>query len=235
MKTLHLSKIYHKVEAILKRDGLWPEGEKVAAVDYSLCQEIVLTERPTAYDFIYKVDFGGSEGIYIDFSLLLFSKDAPTKEVNFGTIKTLTANRETLAAYSALAANFRYFACQEIDKALDNSFSNFEMFYEIYSMNTESTFQPFSLQVPDVIADMASYATCYRKVASGSFLLHRGPSEQTLCKYIAQKCYIEMEYAIEISDVIVLNIKKGKEMVRSAYIFTNDSVFKPSFETVKFD
>lgn len=235
MNTLHLSKVYHKVEAILKQQDLWPEGEKVAAVDYSLCQEIVLHEKPASYDLNYKVDFGGSEGIYIDFTLLLVDANKSVREVDYGTIKTLTANRETLAAYSALAANFMYFARREIDKAIDNAFTNFELFYEIYSLNDESTFHPFSLEVPEIIADMVSYATCYRKVSSGSFLLHRGLSEQQLCKYIAQKSYIEMAYVIEPSDVIVLNIKKGNEMVHSSYIASNECVFNPVFEKVMFD
>ena len=234
MNTLHLSKVYHKVEAILKQQNLWPEGENVSTVDYSICQEIVLVERPRSYILDYKVDFGGTKGIYIDFTLLLVDTKGAKREVDFGTIKSLVANRETLAAYTSLATNFVSLARQELDKALANSFPIYEMFYEIYSMNTESTFHPSSLQVSEIMADMDSYATCYRKIASASFLLREGLSDKQLCTYIAQRSFIEMNYAIEISDLIVLTVRYGNDAVRKSYIVKNNNVFDISLEAVSF-
>ena len=231
---IDFAKIFSKTIAILKRDGLWPDPDKMAPVDYAIAQNFKITALPKHWDIVYSVDFGGSEGIYIDITIKLWEDDDNEPLIkSVGTIKTLTANRETLATYGALGANFIYFCRQEFQSALYNAFTNNHVYYEVYSLNTRDHFHPAAAEPQKVQEDLKAYIDGYALIDVGDFPVDMRIYPETLCNYLLQRSRFEVGgyYSIENTDIIVCTFSCNGKESKYAYICIDDnskkSVFKP--------
>lgn len=234
---IDFAKIFGKTIAILKRDGLWPDSETVAPVDYAVAQNYKITAMPIEWDVTFSVDFGGSEGIYIDITLqLLQNNDEKTIHKSVGTIKTLTADRETLAAYAALGANFVYFCRQEFQSALYNAFTNHHVYYEVYSLHTVDHFHPAAAEPRQVLENLKAYIDGYALIDVGDFPVDMRIFSKTLCTYLLQRSRVEVGgyYSIEIADIIVCTFSYDGNDKNCAYICIDDNPKEPIFEPCEF-
>ena len=234
---IDFAKIFNKTTAILKRDGLWPNSDSMAPVDYALAQNFKITALPKQWDIAFSVDFGGSEGIYVDIALKLWENDDEKPLVkSVGTIKTLEASREALASYAALGANFIYFCRQEFQSALYNAFSNHHVYYEVYSLNTVDYFHPAAVEPQRVKEDLKAYVDGYALIDVGDFPVDMRILPKTLCTYLLQRSRFEVGgyYSIENTDIIVCTFSYNGKDKKCAYICIDDNSREPIFEPCEF-
>ena len=201
-----LKRVFDKTVLLLKRDGLWPENGADAEVDYALGNEIRLLDKPEEYDINFRVDFGSSEGIYIDlFADIRYPDEKESTTYNLGTIKTLSDSREAYATYAALGANFVYFARREMYLFIERSFPSYSMKFYIYSMDVGDTrLGRRTLNADEVITNMEVYVSSYRPIGEGSFRMCNWNSDTDICEYLRDKAMIENVYPFGPTDIIAL-------------------------------
>ncbi len=123
----------------LKEKDTFPKN-----IDYALsagrrdCKEI----RTYEFNIRNSLNFGGSEGIYLDIWLEYYEKDE-TKKIELGTIKTLETTREAMRYMGTLLADFVYELSDFTNKNLD-----------------DFTWQGFDVDVYDENGAKNSWYTC---------------------------------------------------------------------------
>ena len=153
---------------------------------------------------------GPSEGIYTDLKLDLWEDGASSpRSVSFGTIKTLHQDREALARFAELGANFMYYGRSEIMKLLREVFPQQVIQYQILSMDVD----PMSFASPCVdpakIKENPSvYEPNYKLIAKGEFFSRGYPTREELCQHLLQKARIEMAFCLSETDIIQLFIRQ---------------------------
>ena len=104
MKKYTTDQIFTKIVDILKEKGFYPED----ILDYgNACSWKAVPIITEAWSPVFKLDYGGSEGIYLDVSLEGNITD-PSKEeiVSIGTFKTLLESDEAMLKMAELQAHF---------------------------------------------------------------------------------------------------------------------------------
>ena len=141
----------------LKEKDMFPKN-----IDYALsagrrdCKEI----RTYEFNIRNSLNFGGSEGIYLDIWLEYYEKDE-TKKIDLGTIKTLETTREAMRYMGTLLADFVYEISEFTNSNLDDfTWQGFDV--KVYDEN--GTKYPWSY----------TYSTLERALARKEELLSKG-------------------------------------------------------------
>lgn len=105
--------LFNKVQGILKEKGLLPD-----ILDYGIATSKPIPIR--TYEFWLKdnLDYGGSEGIYLDL-WIEYSEDDERIKSGIGTFKTLDDSREAMRTMAALLADFIIEAYAYINAHID--------------------------------------------------------------------------------------------------------------------
>lgn len=229
MKQVDLSKAFYKTKAILIKEGLWPDDD-TAPVDYAISNSLIVIQMPDEYDLTFSTDFGASEGVYTDLKLDLWEDGASSpRSVSFGTIKTLHRDRESLACFAALGANFMYYGRREIMKLLREVFPQQVIQYQILSMDVD----PMSFTSPCVDPEKIKgnpsvYESNYKLIAKGEFSSRGYPTREEVCRHLLQKARIEMAFCLSETDIIQLFIKQPEGNYPdepSSYLFEGGTAF----------
>lgn len=99
-KPMTTADLFNKVCDILKEKGLYPD-----ILDYAFAES---TPAPvTSYEYCLKnnLDYGGSEGIYLDLWIEIYL-DNGTRKKGLGTFKTLEDSRDAMYIMGKLLADF---------------------------------------------------------------------------------------------------------------------------------
>lgn len=92
--------LFNKIHGILKEKDKLPD-----ILDYGLATDNPVPIRTYQFDLKNNLDYGGSEGIYLDLWIEYFSNDE--RRVNgIGTFKTLSTSNETMHIMASLLADF---------------------------------------------------------------------------------------------------------------------------------
>lgn len=101
-KPMTTAELFEKICGILKEKGLYP-----GILDYALAAR---TPKPiTTYEYSFRnnLDYGGSEGIYLDLWIETETDtDKGTKRDKMGTFKTLEYSRDAMHIMAKLLADF---------------------------------------------------------------------------------------------------------------------------------
>lgn len=103
--------LFNMVNEKLMEDGLLPD-----ILDYSLSSRYSFPVKNVEWDCVGRVNFGGSEGIYLDLYLegntgseeVIDGDDVKESRILIGTYKTLLTDRDAYRAMCILQAEFVY-------------------------------------------------------------------------------------------------------------------------------
>lgn len=114
--------LMNNVLELVKQNHCYDKAEKI--MDYFLPESYKTMELSDyQFDFEARVQFGESEGIYIDCYLKgHFDENEPsdrTQILSCGTFKTLGASLENMRIMGELAGSLVYFAKEYVNKNLD--------------------------------------------------------------------------------------------------------------------
>lgn len=116
------TELMNKVFELVKENGCY---EKAGAImDYFLAESYTVQELSNyEFDFIAKVNFGGSEGIYIDCYIegLFDERTTASKpqRLRCGTFKTLSENLEAMQIMGELTGSLTYYAHKYVNQEID--------------------------------------------------------------------------------------------------------------------
>ncbi len=116
------TELMNKVFELVKENGCY---EKAGAImDYFLAEDYRVRELTDyEFDFIAQVNFGGSEGIYIDcyISGRFDEKAAPseTQRLRCGTFKTLDESLDAMKIMGELTGALTFFAHKYVNREID--------------------------------------------------------------------------------------------------------------------
>ena len=99
-KPMTTAELFEKICGILKEKGLYP-----GILDYALAAS---TPKPiTTYEYSFRnnLDYGGSEGIYLDLWIEYFNKGKKC-QYGLGTFKTLYEDEKAMHRMAGLLADF---------------------------------------------------------------------------------------------------------------------------------
>lgn len=99
-KPMTTEELFYKIKDILKDKGKLPE-----ILDYGLATYHPVPVTTYEFDLKNNLDYGGSEGIYLDLWIEYFA-DGGRRAGRLGTFKTLDESDEAMHAMSALLADF---------------------------------------------------------------------------------------------------------------------------------
>lgn len=114
--------LMNKVFELVKENGCY---EKAGAImDYFLAEDYKVQELSDyEFDFLVKLNFGGSEGIYLDCYIegcfRENNAERKTERLSCGTFKTLDESLDAMKIMGELAGSLTYFASQYVNKELD--------------------------------------------------------------------------------------------------------------------
>lgn len=114
--------LMNKVFELVKENGCY---EKAGAImDYFLAEDYKVQELSDyEFDFLVKLNFGGSEGIYLDCYIegcfTESNAERKTERLSCGTFKTLDESLDAMKIMGELAGSLTYFASQYVNKELD--------------------------------------------------------------------------------------------------------------------
>lgn len=114
--------LMNKVFELVKENGCY---EKAGAImDYFLAEDYKVQELSDyEFDFLVKLNFGGSEGIYLDCYIegcfRENNAERKTERLSCGTFKTLDESLDAMKIMGELAGSLIYFASQYVNKELD--------------------------------------------------------------------------------------------------------------------
>ena len=114
--------LMNKVFELVKENGCY---EKAGAImDYFLAEDYKVQELSDyEFDFLVKLNFGGSEGIYLDCYIEGCFRESnaerKTERLSCGTFKTLDESLDAMKIMGELAGSLTYFASQYVNKELD--------------------------------------------------------------------------------------------------------------------
>lgn len=114
--------LMNNVLALVKENGCYAKAEKI--MDYFLTEDFDNRELSDyQFDFFAVVNFGGSEGIYIDcFIRGHFDENAPDQEqqqLRLGTFKTLGESLNDMQIMGELCGALTYYESQYVNRELD--------------------------------------------------------------------------------------------------------------------
>ena len=92
--------LFDKLQDIMKEKGLLPD-----ILDYGIATDRPVPIRDYDFDLKNNLDFGGSEGIYLDF-WMEYPEDGERHRSGLGTFKTLDDSREAMRTMAVLLADF---------------------------------------------------------------------------------------------------------------------------------
>lgn len=92
--------LFHRIENILKEKGRMPD-----ILDYSLAANNPIPIKTYEFALGSCLDYGGSEGIYLDFWIEYF-KDNEEHRAGLGTFKTLYEDDRSMHIMASLLADF---------------------------------------------------------------------------------------------------------------------------------
>lgn len=95
------AELFLKIRDNLKEKGLLPE-----ILDYAVPTSSQMRITTEEFRLRNNLDYGGSEGIYLDVLLEFRDTDGKTENKGLGTFKTLDTNRDAMHTMSNLLADF---------------------------------------------------------------------------------------------------------------------------------
>ena len=103
-KPYTIGDVFDLVVKILKQNGEYPE-----ILDYSLGTKDNIPFDMMEFELATRLDFGGSEGIYLDVAVVFEEADDGKRRVyNMGTFKTLRDDKAAMATMGKLLGDFIY-------------------------------------------------------------------------------------------------------------------------------
>lgn len=120
--------LFDTVAGTLKEQGKLPD-----ILDYHLHEHNIKELSDYQFGCTYKLDFGGSEGIYLDCYIEgICGEDDEYDRVSLGTFKTLQTSEEAMAEMGKLAGCFTYALSKYVNAKLDDfSWKGYEVkFYK---------------------------------------------------------------------------------------------------------
>ncbi len=110
--------LFNKVLNLAKENGHFKKAEQI--LDYYLEDNYNIRELSNyEFDFVAKVAWGGSEGIYIDCYLSGDFDNSPDNYLHIGTLKTLGTSVEDFKIMGELAGVLTYYCNQYVNKNID--------------------------------------------------------------------------------------------------------------------
>lgn len=111
----HTDELFRLIDAKLKDAGLLPD-----ILDYGLATSKHRAVKTIYWDTIGRVNFGASEGIYLDLWLEGDIGAGMAEKVGLGTYKTLREDKEAFKAMSILNAEFVFAIRAFVDEHMDD-------------------------------------------------------------------------------------------------------------------
>ena len=93
--------LFNKICEILKEKGMMPD-----ILDYALATHSPAQMITYEYSIRNNLDYGGSEGIYLDLWIEYYDGDSDNQRSGLGTIKTLRDDDEAMRIMAKLLADF---------------------------------------------------------------------------------------------------------------------------------
>lgn len=110
--------LYNEVLKLVKENGHYDKAAQI--LDYSLAESYKVRELTNyEFDFIAKVNWGGSEGIYIDCYLEGDFDSSQDKRLHVGTLKTLDTSIEAFKIMGELSGALTYYCHIYVNSNLD--------------------------------------------------------------------------------------------------------------------
>lgn len=106
--------LFEKIRDILKEKDKLPD-----ILDYGLATDKPIPIRNYEFDLKNNLDYGGSEGIYLDLWIVYFS-DGERSTHDLGTFKTLDSSNEAMHIMADLLADFIIEESSYVNKNLDD-------------------------------------------------------------------------------------------------------------------
>ena len=106
--------LFNKIRDILKEKGMLPD-----ILDYGLATDRPVPIRNCDFELKNTLDYGGSEGIYLDLWMVSF-EDGEKKTCGLGIFKTLDSSGEAMHIMAGLLADFIIEATSYVNRNLDD-------------------------------------------------------------------------------------------------------------------
>ncbi len=116
---MRATELFTIIKGQLEADGLMPDIIDYASASTGTYDEDYVLDT-TELDIDSKLDYGGSEGIYLDLYILFTQEGGERVRQRFGVIKTLRDDREAMQAMGKLYGDFVYAAKQYISDHWDD-------------------------------------------------------------------------------------------------------------------
>ena len=113
------TELFSIIKGQLEKDGLMPDIIDYANASTGTYDEDYVLDT-TELDIDSKLDYGGSEGIYLDLYILFTQEDGERVRQRFGVIKTLRDDREAMQAMGKLYGDFVYTVREYISEHWDD-------------------------------------------------------------------------------------------------------------------
>lgn len=114
-KLYHTDELFNLIDAKLKEAGLRPD-----ILDYGLATSEHRPVKTIYWDTIGRINFGGSEGIYLDLWLEGDIGAGKYAKIELGTYKTLRDDKEAFKAMSILNAEFVFAMRDFVNEHMDD-------------------------------------------------------------------------------------------------------------------
>ena len=232
---INMKKLFQKTEAILKKEGLWPDAETKLAVEYADAGNVEIASAPKNYELTFTADFDRSGGTYVDIYMMIYGENTPEQEkLKIGTIKTLADNRDALSAYAALGANFVYYLRIELYNAIGMTFADKHLLYEVYSLNGPDYFAPITADPQKLLSEMYMHHEEYQKVDEGEFFVTSFTYPVKICNYLLEKSCYEVGRPIEVGDVIYIRFTGKENTISYTFLCMDNNQNSPVFNPIVF-
>ena len=120
--------LFDTVVEVLKEQGKLPD-----ILDYHLHEHNIKELSDYQFGCTYKLDFGGSEGIYLDCYIEgILDETENHRRISLGTFKTLQASEDAMAEMGKLAGHFSFALSKYVNSNIDDfSWKGFDVkFYK---------------------------------------------------------------------------------------------------------
>lgn len=101
-KPITTTEYFHLICAILRENGQMPDD----ILDYAVAAYVPVPITTWQFDIRNNLDYGGSEGIYLDLSIEAYENEQRQKSWRLGTFKTLRDSPEAMRTMAQLLADF---------------------------------------------------------------------------------------------------------------------------------
>lgn len=113
-KPMTTEELFNKIYGILKEKDKLPD-----TLDYGLATSDPVPIRTYEFELKNNLDYGGSEGIYLDLWIVYYD-DGERQKKGLGTFKTLSASNEAMHTMASLLADFIIEEYDYVNKNLDD-------------------------------------------------------------------------------------------------------------------